>query len=151
MKASTRFPASLLALYFAVAGCAIGPTGKGYHGPTALPEIRSANGLSPLMQDASLTRAAAIQAASMAKSSSMNHSTVTGGSFSARMKHVDTRGGAAENIAYGGFGQDELFTRWMNSPQHRRNILNPSFTRYGLASSPAKDGKRRYWALILAK
>ncbi|MCO5065996.1 MAG: CAP domain-containing protein [Rhizobiaceae bacterium] len=137
--------------FVALAGCVAGPAGKGYDGATSLPEIRAENGLLPLTSDAELTSAAAMQAASMARAGSMNHTTANGGSFAARMKKVDTRGGAAENIAYGAFGTDELFVRWMNSPPHRRNILNPAFTRYGLASAPAGDGKRRYWALVLAR
>ena len=138
-------------LLAASAGCTGGPSGKAYDGPTSLSEIRADNGLSPLTNDAGLTKAAAAQAASMAASKTMDHTTRTGGSFGSRMKHIDTRGAAAENIAYGAFGTDELFRRWMNSPPHRRNILNPSFTRYGLASAKADDGKRLYWALVLAR
>ncbi|MGC4025725.1 MAG: CAP domain-containing protein [Mesorhizobium sp.] len=147
------FPPSFaaLALTAALAGCVSGPAGEGYSGPTSLPEIRAQNGLSPLSSDAELTKAAAYQAASMAKSGAMNHTTRAGGSFGRRMAGVETGGGAAENIAYGAFGMDELFRRWMNSPPHRRNILNSSYTRYGLASAPAADGKRRYWALVLAR
>lgn len=134
-----------------LAACASGPAGQGYSGSTSLPEIRKENGLSLLQNDSELTKAAAVQAASMARSGSMSHTTPAGGSFGSRMKRVDTRGGAAENIAYGAFGPDELFRRWMDSPPHRRNILNPAFTRYGLASAPVEGGKRRYWALVLAR
>jgi hypothetical protein len=134
-----------------LASCAGGPAGQGYNGPTSLPEIRTENGLLPLANDSELTAAAAAHAASMAKSKTMSHTTVVGGSFPTRMKKVETRGAAAENIAYGAFGTDELFRKWMNSPPHRRNMLNPTFTRYGLASAPAHDGKHRYWALVLAR
>ncbi|RFC64845.1 CAP domain-containing protein [Mesorhizobium denitrificans] len=157
MAQNQIFPASLanalagLALTAALAGCAGGPAGESYSGPTSLPEIRAQNGLSPLSSDAELTKAAAYQAASMAKSGAMNHTTRAGGSFGKRMAGVETGGGAAENIAYGALGTDELFRRWMNSPPHRRNILNATYTRYGLASAPAADGKRRYWALVLAR
>lgn len=140
-----------IAVAAGLAGCAGGPSGQAYNGPTSLPEIRAAQGLAPLRNDADLTKAAAFQAASMAKSGSMSHTTPAGNSFATRMNGVQTGGAAAENIAYGGFGTDELFRRWMNSPPHRRNILNPAFSRYGLASAPAADGKRRYWALVLAR
>lgn len=147
---AVRFlPIALLAL---LAGCAGGPTGQAYDGPTSLPAIRASNGLSPLSADAGLQRAATVQAAAMAKSGSMNHATRTGGTFPARMGRVDTNGGAAENIAHGRFGTGELFQRWMNSPPHRRNMLNPAFSRYGLASAEdPKGGGRRYWALVLAR
>jgi len=139
-----------LAAMLTLASCAGGPGGKAYTGPTSLPEIRNSNGLGPLSADSGLEKAAAIQAQNMARADTMNHTT-DGGAFAERMKSVETNGGAAENIAYGAFGTDELFRRWMDSPPHRRNILNPAFTRYGLASAPDKTGKRRYWALVLAR
>lgn len=148
---STFSGLSVLAFAISLAGCVSDPTGQSYSGPTSLPEIRAQNGLSPLRSDSKLTKAAAYQAASMAKSGNMNHTTKAGGSFGTRMAGVETGGGAAENIAYGAFGTDELYRRWMNSPPHRRNMLNPTYTRYGLASAPAPDGKRRYWALVLAR
>lgn len=39
-----------------------------------------------------------------------------------------------ENLALGDFGTDQkLVEAWMNSPLHRKNILNPKFTELGLA------------------
>lgn len=39
-----------------------------------------------------------------------------------------------ENLALGEFGTDQkLVQAWMNSPLHRKNILNPKFTELGLA------------------
>ena len=58
---------------------------------------------------------------------------------------------AAENVAFGDIDVDELFLRWMNSSGHRRNMLDPRFTRYGLAYVREGNGSnRRYWALVLA-
>jgi uncharacterized protein YkwD len=132
-------------------GCAGGPSGEAYNGPTSLPEIRAASGLGPLRADSELERAAAVQAQNMARANAMNHTTA-GGTFAVRMTKVSTNGGAAENIAHGAFGTDELFRRWMESPPHRRNMLNPTFTRFGLASAAdPKGGGRRYWALVLAR
>ena len=66
------------------------------------------------------------------------------------MKANDIAGPAAENVAYGAMTPQKLFSMWMNSSGHRRNMLDPRFGRYGLAS--ADDGQgRRYWALVLAK
>ena len=45
-----------------------------------------------------------------------------------------------------------LFEMWMNSPPHRRNMLDARFTRFGLAY--VRDGAKadwRYWALVLGK
>jgi uncharacterized protein YkwD len=39
---------------------------------------------------------------------------------------------------------------WMNSSGHRRNMLDPRFRRFGLASASASGSPERYWALVLA-
>lgn len=144
-----RLAAALL-LAAGLAGCAAGPSGEAYRGPTSLAGIRAENSLSALNADGDLEAAAAEQARMMARAGAMSHS--AGQSFSQRMRGRTTNGGAAENIAHGKFGTDELFRRWMESPPHRRNMLNPSFSRYGLASAPdPRGGGRRYWALVLAR
>jgi uncharacterized protein YkwD len=40
---------------------------------------------------------------------------------------------AGENIAKGQRSPQEVMTSWMNSPGHRQNILNPNFTKIGVA------------------
>ena len=124
--------------------------GASASGATYLAAIRSQNGLSPLSADTRLERAAAQQAGFMASAGDMGHSTGWGKGFSRRMKQNDIAGPAAENVAYGAMTPQKLFSMWMDSSGHRRNMLDPRFSRYGLAS--AEDGKgRRYWALVLAK
>jgi uncharacterized protein YkwD len=51
---------------------------------------------------------------------------------------------AGENIAYGNVSADQMMTMWMNSPGHRANILNPSFTRIGVGAVRTSSG--RWWA-----
>ena len=114
-----------------------------------LAEIRSSNGLPPLAPDPALEETALEQARLMAGARTMNHTARFGKSFSRRVRGNGIEGAAAENIAHGSFGMEELFQRWMNSPGHRRNMLNPGYARYGLASA-AEAGGKRYWALILA-
>ena len=48
---------------------------------------------------------------------------------------------AGENIAMGQRTPSEVVTAWMNSPGHRANILNSSFTRIGVGYVPAGN----YW------
>jgi len=127
-------------------GDAVGQNGAG---AGYLASIRSSNGLSALSPDSSLEQAALEQAKLMAGAQTMNHTARFGKSFGRRVRGNGIEGAAAENIAHGSFGMDELFQRWMNSPGHRRNMLNPAYTRYGLASATEANGKR-YWALILA-
>jgi len=126
--------------------------GQNRTGAQYLAAIRSSQGLGPLQADATLEAAALDQARRMARSGRMAHTTGAGASFPVRMARGGVEGAAAENIAYGGFGPAELFQRWMDSPGHRRNMLNPSYTRYGLASAQDSPGSgRRYWALVLAR
>lgn len=143
---------ALSATFLVLAACAAKPglEGSAYRGPTSLPGIRAANGLTPLQADSGLEAAALEQARMMAGAGAMSHSAAK--TFPVRMRAYETNGGAAENIAHGRFGTDELFRRWMESPPHRRNMLDPTFNRYGLASAAdPKGGGRRYWALILAR
>lgn len=53
-----------------------------------------------------------------------------------------------ENIAEGQFTVDEVMKTWMNSPGHRRNILDPDFQELGvgLALGRSGSGYRVLWA-----
>ena len=55
-------------------------------------------------------------------------------------------------IAEGRFDEQKLFDIWMHSAPHRRNMLDPRFTRLCLAYVP--DGRHpnlRYWSLVLGQ
>ncbi|HHZ09856.1 MAG TPA: CAP domain-containing protein [Rhizobiales bacterium] len=114
-----------------------------------LAEIRARNGLPALSPDGRLERAARQQAGYMALSGRMEHRTGWGRDFAARMKANGIKGAAAENIAYGRWEPGELIRIWMASAPHRRNMLDPRFTRYGLGNAADGNGGRRYWALVL--
>jgi uncharacterized protein YkwD len=52
----------------------------------------------------------------------------------------------------GRFDQQKLFDIWMHSAGHRRNMLDPDFTRFGLAYvRDGRDSALRYWSLVLGK
>lgn len=113
---------------------------------------RAANGLSALSPDPQLEKAALEQAGYMAGAGRMAHTTGRGKDFASRVKGNGIAGAAAENIAEGRMDLTRLFAMWMNSPPHRRNMLDPRFTRFGLAY--VRDGEKadwRYWALVLGK
>jgi uncharacterized protein YkwD len=113
--------------------------------------IRSANGLTGLNADPTLERAASQQASYMASTGRMAHTTRWGRGFASRVRDNEIHGLAAENIAMGHMDMDQLFARWMASPPHRRNMLDPQFTRFGLAYAESANGSaERYWALVLA-
>ena len=50
-----------------------------------------------------------------------------------------------ENIAEGQFSVAQVMEGWMNSPEHRRNILDPTYTELGtgLVTAKGKDGHYR--------
>jgi uncharacterized protein YkwD len=119
-------------------------------GEEALTKIRSSHGLPLLSLDPALERAAAEQASYMAETGRMEHTTGRGRDFATRIRSQGINGAAAENIAQGRYDAGGLFTAWMNSSGHRRNMLDPTFSRFGLASAEGRNGVR-YWALVLAR
>lgn len=125
--------------------------GASSSGEPYLRQIRSASGLAPLRPDGRLERAALEQSAFMAQTGRMAHTTGSGRDFAARMKRNGIKGAAAENLAHGRFGMERMFGMWMDSTGHRTNMLNPDFSRFGLAYTFDEKGERRFWALILAK
>ncbi|MCV0394006.1 MAG: CAP domain-containing protein [Rhizobiaceae bacterium] len=112
-------------------------------------DIRGAAGLARAVPDSRLERAAEEQARLMAEAGRMAHTARRGRDFTSRMRANGIGGKAAENIANGRMPMTEVFDMWKASPPHRRNMLDPAFTRYGLASATTAEG-RRYWALVLA-
>jgi uncharacterized protein YkwD len=146
------FAAALLSL--ALAGCGALPVGPGggasASGAPILAHIRAESGLAALAPDSRLERAALEQARNMARSGEMSHATGWGKGFVARMRRDGIGGVRGENIAYGRFDTAKVFDVWLNSPPHRRNMLDPRFTRFGLAYVEDGSGSgRRYWALVL--
>lgn len=113
-------------------------------------EIRKAHGLPVMATDNKLEAAALFQARLMASHQKISHSVGWGNSFGARIKKAEIRGPAAENLAAGQTSTKAAFDAWMKSPGHRRNMLDPIFSRYGLAwATPENKPHYIYWAMIL--
>lgn len=125
--------------------------GASSSGAAYLAEIRSSAGLPPLAIDGRLERAALQQSGYMALAGKMSHTTGWRRDFAARMRKNGVEGAAAENIAAGRFDMAELFERWSNSAGHRRNMLDPRFSRFGLAYVSDAKGEVRYWTLVLGR
>lgn len=111
--------------------------------------IRGGAGLAGLSPDSRLEGAAREQSGYMAASGRMNHTAARGQDFSSRMRRASIPAPAAENLAHGRMDMPRVFQMWMDSDGHRRNMLDPRFTRYGLAYAQADDG-RRFWTLVLS-
>ena len=112
--------------------------------------IRREYGLPPLAPDTTLEQAATQQAGLMARADKMTHRTGWGKDFASRMRENGVRGAAAENVAYGQQTPKDVFKAWMDSKGHRRNMLDPTFAHFGLASAEDQRG-RKYWALVLGR
>jgi uncharacterized protein YkwD len=89
---------------------------------------RVRRGLRPLRVDTGLLQSARRHAAWMTRNHSMVH----------------TGQPVGENIAMGQNSSDEVINTWMNSSGHRANILNPGYTRIGVAAYTTPGGTI-YW------
>jgi uncharacterized protein YkwD len=148
--------AAVLGLVLLLGACQMGRDfgqagGASARGASYINAIRTSKGLAPLAADARLERAALQQAGYMVRSGRMAHTTERGRDFAARMDDNGIGGPAAENIAHGRMDLERLFSMWMNSEHHRLNMLDPRFSRFGLAYADEAESGRKYWALVMAK
>lgn len=94
---------------------------------------RSSAGLSPLKSDPELSRIARLKSQDMRDNKYFSHTSMTYGSPFQMMKDFGIAyRTAGENIAMGQRTPSEVVNAWMNSPGHRANILNASFTKIGV-------------------
>lgn len=97
--------------------------------------------------DPTLNRIAREQAAAMAEKDVLDHSVL--GQFSARIAPSGSRR-AAENIAYGYDSFPKTLNLWIESPEHRKNLLLSNASRVGIASAKSKTTGRTYWSMEIA-
>lgn len=96
-------------------------------------EIRRQNGLKPLTQDWQLSRVARYKSEDMRKLSYFSHTSPTYGSpFDMMRSFGISYRTAGENIAKGYKTPEAVVNGWMNSPGHRANILNSTYTHIGV-------------------
>lgn len=94
---------------------------------------RAKEGLSALEYDWQLSRVARYKSEDMQKNNYFSHTSLTYGSPFNMMKSFGiTYRTAGENIAKGYRTPAAVVDGWMNSPGHRANILNSSFTHIGV-------------------
>src|SRR6185437_13247049 len=100
-----------------------------------------------VVRDATLDRIALEQARAMAAKNDLSHEVL--GSFTMRVAPARA-GRAAENIAYGYDNFEKTLGQWIDSSEHRKNLLLARATRVGIASAKDASGKRTYWAMEIA-
>ncbi len=104
---------------------------------------RAKEGLSALTTNSTIQSAAQVRAQEIV--TSFSHTRPNGSScFTALDQAGVSYSGAGENIAYGQPTPAAVVDAWMNSPGHRANIMNPSFTTIGVGCY--KSGSTYYWS-----
>ena len=94
---------------------------------------RAKYGLSALTEDWELSRVARYKSQDMHDRGYFDHTSPTYGTPFQMMRAFGlTYRSAGENIAMGYRTPQAVVTGWMNSPGHRANILNSSYTRIGV-------------------
>jgi uncharacterized protein YkwD len=108
--------------------------GSGTHESTLIREmnnVRTAHGLASLRIDPHLEQAAVAHTRQMLASDTFAH-----GAFGSRMLQFNVSfSTAGENLAWGTGSlstPQAIVAAWMASPEHRANLLRPSFRRIGL-------------------
>ena len=103
---------------------------------------RAKYGLSPLEMDESVRNVARIKSSDMRQNNYFDHNSPTYGSPFDMLKQFGINyKSAGENIAQGYQTPEAVVQGWMNSPGHRANILNESFTHIGIGY----DAQGHYW------
>lgn len=111
-------------------------------------QVRKEQGLEPLVANGALTRRARAHSFDMARRGYFEHTSPDGETYFDRLSRAGLRYFAAgENIFMtSGWQQNDLLDRvvqrWMKSPGHRGNIVNPAYTDSGIGIW--RNGKATY-------
>lgn len=101
---------------------------------------RTTNHENALSLDNQLTQAAQSKAEDMALRNYWSHTTPDG---KTPWTFINSSGyqfaAAGENLAYGFSSSDALMNGWMNSPDHRVNVLDKAFTQVGFGIAQSSD------------
>lgn len=112
---------------------------------------RSKNGLQPLTINWQVSRIARYKSQDMINKHYFSHTSPTYGSPFNMMENFGVKFSAAgENIAMGQRTPAEVVNAWMNSPGHRANILNPSYTQIGVGLAKDSNGTC-YWTQMFIR
>ncbi len=100
---------------------------------TLVNQKRAAAGLKALTLNATLSNGARMKSQDMQKSRYFSHTSPNYGSPFDMMRSLGiSYRSAGENIAMGYSSAEAVVNAWMNSPSHRANIMNASYTQIGV-------------------
>ena len=153
-----RVRAVLVALALAVAAPAQAVADPAQAVLSSINAVRAKAGCGPLKFNKALMAAAQTHARNMAEKDFFGHTGKDGRGFASRIRSQGYKYGlAAENIAAGQPTVERAVKAWLESPGHRRNILNCRFKDTGIAMVYQPDdrplrgqrkGLRYYWVQL---
>jgi hypothetical protein len=108
---------------------------------------RVQHGEGPVTPDATLNRIAQEQAAAMAAKDVLDHNSALA-PFATRVAAAKSQR-SAENIAYGYDSFPKTLDQWIDSPEHRKNLLMSGALKVGVASAKSSTTHRTYWAMVI--
>ncbi|RUS42894.1 SCP-like extracellular [Cohnella sp. AR92] len=101
---------------------------------------RQSGGLNALTMDSKLVEVARAKAKDMHDNNYFDHQSPTYGSPFDMMKSFGVSyQSAGENIAKGQTSPEQVMSQWMNSPGHKANIMNGSYTKIGVGYMPTGE------------
>jgi hypothetical protein len=116
--------------------------------PAALiSNFRAQHGEGKVTLDPALNRIAQAQATAMASKDELDHKALA--PFGSRVASAGAER-AAENIAYGYDSFGRTLLQWIDSPEHRKNLLLHGASRVGVAHAESAKTHRTYWAMEIA-
>jgi len=103
--------------------------------------VRVSFGLRPLALSRALQAAATFQSRVLLEQGLFDHDTAAGGTFGSRLRKFYPVSGArawsvGENLLWSSDGIDaqNAVKMWLDSPPHRRNLLDPTWREFGVAA-----------------
>jgi uncharacterized protein YkwD len=94
---------------------------------------RTEAGLEPLTLDNTLVQVARYKSNNMIQNNFFDHTNPDGTKWTNWLQTIGYKyTTSGENIAYNTSDPVELFTQWWNSPGHRANMMNASYTKVGI-------------------
>ncbi|MGN0649902.1 MAG: CAP domain-containing protein [Oscillospiraceae bacterium] len=110
-------------------------------------EARAAEGVGKLTTEEKLTKSAQKRAEEL--ETLFSHTRPDGSSCFTMLDEFDvTYWSAGENIAAGYSSPESVVEGWLNSPGHRKNILNPNFSKLGVGVAFSENGYGIYWSQV---
>ena len=148
-----RFAALITLTLALVVGALIGLGGKSEAAPTATRDVlrnsvvhltnvqRVAHGCRALKYNQTLEKAAQRHANDMAKKNYFSHNSKDGTPWWKVIMRAGYKDPGGQNIARGFSGASGVVKAWLNSPSHRKNIMNCQFRTIGIGF----NGDGDYW------